>query len=644
MKKFSRFLATLVGGALLSMFVLGNMLASAAPTPPEAGNPTDCAECQTIQDDLDQAFVELALWLDQFDAAKIETLLADTTSAVFADDNAAMTSELQAEVELGNLLMGESCGDSAPTFSAYSTFTFNSEMYCFENPAMLAGENMEYIGNFYNDMTTLTDSYDEVRLQWEVLNVDAMNLLIIASNTNREYTQDQIAEDWLDDLLVLIDDLITQLEECEDTNCPVDTPADECPDCATIATQIDDKVTEVQGYKDQAATQGDELDAIDEEITAVEDKLMELEALRDKLREMVKDAGGMTDADCDDFQVGPGQAWGIAHNFGDVQWCFTNEGQIEEMIKNLDEYWATNKSSHLPAEEKLQTELDDLMNQYFDKLNEYIVTLDMIDQAYDEIERLVAELEDCIEALQTLQDSGACLDQDIAELQKSIDDANAEIEAGYEHATPGEKQPPVEETPPADEGNKPEVDFGDVEGHWAEDHIADLAAGDVVSGDADTGNFRPDETINRAEAAKIVSLAQGDEEATCDATLFPDVIADSWFCTFVTNAKQQGYFSGYEDGTFGPGNEILRAEAAAVVLRALDFTIPEYDSYSFPDITGDEWYADYAERAYACGIFEGRTVDGEKIFAGDQSITRAEFAKIINVTVFNSEYSEAACS
>jgi hypothetical protein len=196
---------------------------------------------------------------------------------------------------------------------------------------------------------------------------------------------------------------------------------------------------------------------------------------------------------------------------------------------------------------------------------------------------------------------------------------------------------------PAAPTPEPVEDFDDTAGHWAATLIYELKEAGIVSGDGGTNNFRPDGNLNRAEAAKIVPLAKGDTIGICNPAYYPDVAVLDWFCEYVTTSTDQGYFEGYGDGTFGPANLILRSEAAAVIMRSTGFAIPTYTTYSFPDITGDEWYADYAEKAYQCGIFSGRTVEGEQHFAGLENITRAEFAKIVNLAVYN-EILESDCA
>jgi len=55
-------------------------------------------------------------------------------------------------------------------------------------------------------------------------------------------------------------------------------------------------------------------------------------------------------------------------------------------------------------------------------------------------------------------------------------------------------------------------EFTDISGHWAKDYIEDLAQRGIISGYAD-GTFRPDQPITRAEAAALVSKALSDTES-----------------------------------------------------------------------------------------------------------------------------------
>jgi len=122
-----------------------------------------------------------------------------------------------------------------------------------------------------------------------------------------------------------------------------------------------------------------------------------LQDLQDAFRQMVEDAGGMTDADCDGFEVGSGQAWGIANGFGGVEFCLSSESQIEDLNAALKDYWQNNDSQHLPSEQQLQDDINAAMDAYIAKMDEYIAKL--------------GEYIDCLDELEALQDEGECLEE-----------------------------------------------------------------------------------------------------------------------------------------------------------------------------------------------------------------------------------------
>lgn len=64
---------------------------------------------------------------------------------------------------------------------------------------------------------------------------------------------------------------------------------------------------------------------------------------------------------------------------------------------------------------------------------------------------------------------------------------------------------------------------------------------------------------------------------------FKDV-QDEWFKEFVEEAVRQGIFNGYEDGNFKPNQHLTRAQAASVLVRALD--LEATNERSFKDIKG----------------------------------------------------------
>jgi len=107
--------------------------------------------------------------------------------------------------------------------------------------------------------------------------------------------------------------------------------------------------------------------------------------------------------------------------------------------------------------------------------------------------------------------------------------------------------------------------------------VNSLAAAGVVSGYAD-GSFRPADPVTRAQFAKIIVLATGGYGVAPAATqaTFPDVpfTGASYPFDFVEEAVALGIIQGYDDGLFGPGDNVTRAQIAIMVVRSGERSSP----------------------------------------------------------------------
>ncbi len=84
------------------------------------------------------------------------------------------------------------------------------------------------------------------------------------------------------------------------------------------------------------------------------------------------------------------------------------------------------------------------------------------------------------------------------------------------------------------------------------------------------GSVRPDSLLLRAEAVKVLLAIHGYEPKSEDYFLgdkppFSDL--DSWEIPWVLGAFNKGIVKGYEDGTFKPFNSLNRAEAAKILVE-----------------------------------------------------------------------------
>lgn len=129
--------------------------------------------------------------------------------------------------------------------------------------------------------------------------------------------------------------------------------------------------------------------------------------------------------------------------------------------------------------------------------------------------------------------------------------------------------------------------FGDYDQipQYARTPIEVLIDKGILTGDGN-GNFAPSREINRAEFAKLVVEASLVKKYTPLEPSFIDVSPTDWFYTYVETAKREGWIAGYPDGLFRPAEQINRAEIAKILTLAFDFSISQshddrywYDPY-----------------------------------------------------------------
>ena len=91
----------------------------------------------------------------------------------------------------------------------------------------------------------------------------------------------------------------------------------------------------------------------------------------------------------------------------------------------------------------------------------------------------------------------------------------------------------------------------------------------VISGRGN-GNFDPTATLNRAEAAKIITVLMGGE-GLAGKSSFTDMAGFEWAESYVAFAESQGVINGVGGGRFSPATELTGAQWGAMLLRAAGF-------------------------------------------------------------------------
>ncbi|MDD2891828.1 MAG: S-layer homology domain-containing protein [Candidatus Gracilibacteria bacterium] len=152
-----------------------------------------------------------------------------------------------------------------------------------------------------------------------------------------------------------------------------------------------------------------------------------------------------------------------------------------------------------------------------------------------------------------------------------------------------------------------------------------LKSKDIVSGN--NGQFLPDATITRAELLKMVFGAAGTPLISDNVNYFSDINPISWQAPYVNTAKVNKIIGGYSDGTFRPDNSITRAEAFKIIINTFHTeTLDNMVSFPvFDDVPMDVWYAPYALFAKTEGLINFSF----NSFKPDMFITRGEVANAI---------------
>lgn len=112
--------------------------------------------------------------------------------------------------------------------------------------------------------------------------------------------------------------------------------------------------------------------------------------------------------------------------------------------------------------------------------------------------------------------------------------------------------------------------LADLRGHWSEAPVTALALRGLVEGFPD-GTFRPADPLSRAQVAKLLALATGQEEdarrAETGASSFTDM-RGHWALGYVEVLAELGLMKGYPDGTFRPEGQVSRVELILLAARA----------------------------------------------------------------------------
>lgn len=192
--------------------------------------------------------------------------------------------------------------------------------------------------------------------------------------------------------------------------------------------------------------------------------------------------------------------------------------------------------------------------------------------------------------------------------------------------------PAPSETPKPDDTDDTQTQDGfmDVDdSYWAKDDINTAVERGIVSGTGD-GNFKPEESVTRAEFSKMILNTLKLDGQTYENE-FSDVSSGDWYAEIVAACSKLGIVSG-SDGMFRPNDVIKREEMAKMVILAYR-TVEENDDFTSSEISFSDsskisdWAIEFASECAYRGFITGMP-DGT--FAPSDNATRAQAAVVAN--------------
>lgn len=145
--------------------------------------------------------------------------------------------------------------------------------------------------------------------------------------------------------------------------------------------------------------------------------------------------------------------------------------------------------------------------------------------------------------------------------------------------------------------------YSDTKGTACEGAVNVLSALKVVDGFTD-GTYKPEQTVTRAQMAKLIVTALGVADyASAKTSKFTDMGSASWAIPYVEYASNLNIVNGVGQGKFNPNGTVTYEQAATMIVRALGFT----DKCN--EMNGS-WPAIYIQKATALGLFNDMTNKG----------------------------------
>lgn len=169
------------------------------------------------------------------------------------------------------------------------------------------------------------------------------------------------------------------------------------------------------------------------------------------------------------------------------------------------------------------------------------------------------------------------------------------------------------------------TDVRDIPSHHFYEAVMKYSAAGMIDGYKD-GTFKPGQNITRQDAAKLLALVLDLDLDKGDNPGFKDVSKSNPYYKYIAALVEAEIISGYEDNTFRPTESLTRAQMAKILV--LGFELDEMNNVRLPfkDINAKQWHIEFVRSLYGHEITTGTT---PTTFSPNAHVTRGQMASFV---------------
>ncbi|MBD8067463.1 S-layer homology domain-containing protein [Bacillus sp. PS06] len=161
--------------------------------------------------------------------------------------------------------------------------------------------------------------------------------------------------------------------------------------------------------------------------------------------------------------------------------------------------------------------------------------------------------------------------------------------------------------------------------HWSEASILSVSGRGWMAGTSST-QFSPNSELTRAQGAVILVRALGLADITPKQYVFTDT-SRHWARKEIEIAREYGMINGLGNNRFGPNDPLTREQLAAILQNIFNFSYETANNTPFPDINPNNWSYDSILAIHQNGYLSGF---GDGTFRPKDKSTRAQMAALMD--------------